>query len=69
MRKQPKSKPSGLKPGDQVRMVNCYEAHLEKYQGKVWTVASDPGDLCGSEVVKLEGFRGVFATDCLEKVS
>lgn len=57
-----------LKKGDQVVMHTCYEAQKEKYKDKVWTVASEPWDLCGSEVVSLEGFSGGFATDYLKKV-
>lgn len=68
MTKQRKPKPSGLKPGDQVVMHSCYEARKEKYAGWVWTVDSEPWDLCGSEVVKLEGFSGGFATEFLKKV-
>ncbi len=59
---------NNLKPGDKVIMVNCYEARLEKYKDKIWTVSSEPWDLCGSEVVKLEGKSGGFATKFLERV-
>lgn len=68
MQKRRKPKPSGLKPGDRVVMHTCYEARSEKYKDKIWTVASEPWDLCGSEVVLLEGFRGGFATEYLRKV-
>ncbi|MEK4993224.1 hypothetical protein [Paenibacillus sp. FSL H7-0918] len=68
MEKQPKFKKSGLKPEDQVMMHSCYEARKEKYKDKVWTVKSEPWDLCGSEVVLLEGFSGGFATEYLKKV-
>lgn len=68
MPKRKKPIPSGLKPGDRVVMHTCLEARNEKYAGKVWTVASEPWDLCGSEVVLLEGFRGGFATEFLRKV-
>jgi hypothetical protein len=57
---------SGLKKGDKVIMVNCSEA--EKYKDKVWVVRSDPWDLCGSEVVLLEGKSGGFATEMLREV-
>ena len=57
----------GLKPGDKVVMVDCYEARLTTNQGKVWTVASEPWMLCGSEVVKLEGKAGGFATKYLKR--
>lgn len=59
---------SGLKPGDQVVMVNCFEAKSEENKDKIWLVTTEPWDVCGSEVVKLEGKRGGFATKCLRKV-
>jgi len=63
-----KIKPSGLKPGDKVVMHTCLKARNEKYKDKIWTVNSEPWDLCGSEVVLLEGFRGGFATEYLKKI-
>ncbi|KGE18466.1 hypothetical protein [Paenibacillus wynnii] len=68
MAKQPKLKKSGLKPGDQVIMHSCYEARKEENKDKVWAVRSEPWDLCGSEVVLLEGKSGGFATEFLKKV-
>jgi len=62
-----KIKPSGLKPGDRVVMHTCLEARSEKNKDKIWTVNSEPWDLCGSEVVLLDGFRGGFATEYLKK--
>jgi len=61
--------PVKLKPGDKVIMVNCFEARAEKNKDKVWTVTSEPWPLCGSEVVKLEGISGGFATKYLKKIS
>jgi hypothetical protein len=63
-----KPKPSGLHVGDKVVMHTCSEASLDKYRDKVWTVRSEPWDLCGSEVVLLEGKSGGFATEYLRKV-
>lgn len=63
-----KIKPSGLKPGDQVVMINCLEARSEDNKGKVWLVTTEPWDVCGSEVVKIKGKSGGFATKCLRKV-
>ena len=57
-----------LKPGDKVKMVDCAEARLEKYRDRIWEVDSEPWNLCGSEVVLLQGFRGGFATKFLRKV-
>lgn len=64
--KQRKLVKSGLTTGDRVIMVNCCEA--EKYDGTVWTVRSEPWEVCGSEVVLLEGKSGGFDTSCLRKV-
>lgn len=59
--------PPALWPiGTRVRMVNCPEA--KKYGDKVWTTRSDPWEMCGSQVVLLEGYRGGFDTSCLEVV-
>lgn len=55
-----------FRPGDRVKMVGCGEA--EKYAGRVWTVASEPWEVCGSRVVKLEGFSGGFDCERLELV-
>jgi hypothetical protein len=66
--KRSKPRPSGLHKGDKVVMHTCSEASMEKYKDKVWTVASEPWDLCGSEVVLLEGKSGGFATEYLRKV-
>lgn len=68
MRKQPKFKASGLKSGEQVVMHTCYEASKPKYAGKVWTTCSEPWEMCGSEVILLEGFSGGFATEYLKRV-
>lgn len=57
---------SGLKIGDLVKMVNCCEA--EKYTDKVWAVRSEPWEVCGSEVVLLEGKSGGFDISCLQKI-
>ncbi|MDQ0047704.1 hypothetical protein J2T18_001987 [Paenibacillus polymyxa] len=57
-----------LYKGDQVVIHGCYEACKEKYKDKVWTVGSEPWDLCGSEVVRLEGYNGGFATEYLKRV-
>lgn len=57
-----------LKPGDKVIMVNCMEARMDKYKGKVFTVRSEPWNLCGTEAVLLEGKSGGFATEFLYKV-
>ena len=61
-----KSKPSGLKPGDKVKMVGCREARI--FPNKIWIVCSEPWDHCGSEVVQLKGKCGGFATEFLEKI-
>lgn len=55
-----------LKRGEAVIMVNCLEAETNK--GKVWTTRSEPWDLCGSEVILLEGKSGGFDTSSLERI-
>lgn len=62
-----KPQPSGLHIGDKVIMHTCAEA--EKYKGRVFYVASEPWDLCGSEVVFLDGYKGGFAIEYLRKVN
>lgn len=57
-----------LNIGDNVKIVDCAEATLEKYKDKIFTVTSEPWNLCGSEVIKLEGIAGGFATEFLRKV-
>lgn len=56
-----------LKPGDRVVMNNNYLVS-EKNVGRIWTVASEPWKVCGSDVVKLEGFSSCYAVDGLDKV-
>lgn len=53
--------------GTKVRMVNCHEA--EKYGDKIWVTRSNPWEMCGSQVVLLEGKSGGFDTGCLEVVN
>jgi hypothetical protein len=67
MKRQPKLKLSGLVTGEQVVMHTCSESR--KYPDKVWTTRSEPWELCGSEVILLEGFSGGFATEFLRKVA
>ena len=52
-----------LKPKDHVIMVGCMEA--EHHEGEVWAAASNAWQICGTEVVMLEGFSGSFATEFL----
>ena len=53
-----------LKPGDIVVMNDKYYVP-EGIRGKEWTVRSEPWDLCGTMVVKLEGKAGGYAVDGL----
>jgi hypothetical protein len=55
-----------MKIGTKVKMVNCAEAEHPKYKDKIWKTRSKPWNLCGTEVVLLEGFSGGFSTECLE---
>jgi hypothetical protein len=63
---------STIRKGDRVKIVNCYEARSGKYDGVVFEVKSEPWDLCGSEVVRIESESKTFpsfATEFLEKAS
>jgi hypothetical protein len=63
-----KFKARGLHEGDKVIMHTCCESRSEKYKDKVLTCASEPWNLCGSEVILLNcGVRGGFATEYLRK--
>lgn len=57
-----------LKIGDIVTMNDKYYVS-EKNRGKVFTVKSEPQDICGTLSVWLEGFRGCYAADGLGKVN
>ena len=63
-----KIKSSMLHEGDKVIMHTCSESRLEKYKDKIFTCTSEPWNLCGSEVIMLDGVRGGFATEYLRKV-
>lgn len=54
-----------MKIGDKVTMNEKYYVSTEN-KGKVWTVQSEPWNLCGTEVVLLEGKSGGYAVDGLE---
>lgn len=56
-----------LHKGDRVVMTDKY-CEGENYPNKIWIVASEPWNVCGTEVVALEGFRGGYAVDGLRKV-
>lgn len=55
-----------LRIGDRVKMVDCLEA--ERYADRTWIVASNPWEVCGSLVVKLEGYRGGFDVTKLKRI-
>lgn len=55
-----------LKKGDKVVMFGCLEAHGR--EDKVWTCKTDSYEMCGTEVVMLEGYSGSFDTYFLKKV-
>ncbi|MDW2800507.1 hypothetical protein RZO55_23345 [Clostridium boliviensis] len=56
-----------MKNGDRVIMNNKYRVS-ERNKGKVFIVRSEPWDLCGTECVLLEGYRGGYAVDGLTLV-
>lgn len=53
--------------GDSVIMNEKYVV-AEKNQGRVFTVRSQPFDICGTECVMLEGYSGGYAVDGLTVV-
>ena len=54
--------------GDRVTMSDKYRV-AEANKGKIFTVRSEPWDLCGTECVLLEGYRGGYAVDGLTLVN
>lgn len=55
-----------IKVGSKVRMNDKYRVS-EKNKDKVFTVISEPWNLCGTTVVKLEGVAGGYALDGLDE--
>ncbi len=56
-----------LKIGDKVKMNNKYYVS-EQNKDKVFTVKTEPQEVCGTLSVWLDGFRGCYAVDGLSKV-
>lgn len=56
-----------LKVGDKVILNDKYHVS-EKYKGKVFTVKTEPQEVCGTLCVWLDGFSGCYAVDGLTKV-
>lgn len=56
-----------MKTGDKVVMNDKY-CVSEENKNKVFTVASEPWDCCGTLIVKLEGKSGGYAVDGLTLV-
>ncbi|ADL03058.1 hypothetical protein [Lacrimispora saccharolytica] len=56
-----------MKIGDRVVMNDNYRVS-EGNKGKVFVVRSEPWDLCGTECVLLEEYRGGYAVDGLTLV-
>jgi len=55
-----------LKKGDKVIMNDKYII-TDKNKGKVFTVLAGPQEVCGTTYVWLEGYRGCYAADGLDK--
>lgn len=53
-----------MKDGDRVVMNDKYRVS-ESNKDKIFVVRSEPWDLCGTECVLLEGYRGGYAVDGL----
>lgn len=56
-----------LKVGDRVKMNDRYYVH-EDNKGKVFRVIAGPQEVGGQSCVWLEGYRGCYAEDGLDKV-
>ena len=56
-----------IEVGSKVKMNDKYRVSA-KNKDKVFTVASEPWNLCGTTVVKLEGVAGGYALDGLDEV-
>lgn len=56
-----------LKPGDRVR-INDKFGLADKYDGQIFTVASEPWTVGSMQLVKLQGERGAVRVDGLEVV-
>lgn len=56
-----------LKIGDKVKMNNKYYVS-EQNKDKIFTVKTEPQEVCGTLSVWLDGFRGCYAVDGLSKV-
>lgn len=56
-----------LQNGDLVVMNGKYKVG-ELYQGRIFKVVSDVQDICGTDCVFLEGYRGAYAADGLWKI-
>lgn len=57
-----------MKIGDKVIMNDKYVV-VGKNKGRVFTVCSEPWDVCGTESVLLAGYRGAYAVDGLTVVN
>lgn len=53
-----------IKVGSQVKMNSKYYVSDENKK-QVFTVISEPWEVCGSMVVKLDGYSGCYALDGL----
>lgn len=56
-----------MKIGDKVIMNGKYRI-ADKNKGVIFTVRSEPFDICGTECVLLENYRGGYAMDGLTVV-
>lgn len=56
-----------LKVGDKVTMNGNYKV-AEMNKGKVFTVITEPQEVCGTLCVWLEGYKGCYAVDGLKKI-
>lgn len=67
LRSSVRSGGESMTKGKKVVMNDKYHVS-EKNKGKVFEVVSEPYSVCGTMVVKLEGFSGCYALDGLTEV-
>lgn len=56
-----------IEVGKKVKMNDKYYVS-EKNRDKIFTVTSETWNICGTDVVLLEGYRGGYAVDGLTEV-
>lgn len=58
-----------FKIGDNVTLKEDKYYVPDEWKNKVFTIESEPWDVCGVKVIKLNGISGGYALDGIKKVS